>query len=176
MVVVPRTTNHDHASPPLRRSRHEGALGSIMAHTDVYLQRPTIKREISICSKLLQERSGSISLAELSASQPSEKMCTISLFSERSSRSQCYYRVYLCPYIFRLFVSDSSGERLHSQQHGNHLVLSPTGVKQMGDIIRDAMHGITLVDAIGNRIKIPMEWCRTYSVRHAGYVLDRVFC
>jgi hypothetical protein len=34
----------------------------------------------------------------------------------------------------------------------------------MGDIIRDAMHGITLVDAIGKHLQIPMEYCQTYSV------------
>jgi len=40
----------------------------------------------------------------------------------------------------------------------------------MSDIVRDAMHGITLLDAIGNRVQIPMEWCRTYSVCHATSV------
>jgi hypothetical protein len=60
---------------------HETALGSIMAHADVYLHRATTKREIDFGSKLLQQRSGTISLAELSASRPSEKICTISSFS-----------------------------------------------------------------------------------------------
>jgi hypothetical protein len=44
------------------------------------------------------------------------------------------------------------------------------GIKQMGDIIRDTMQGITLVDAIGNRLQIPMEYCRTYSVCTAIYM------
>jgi hypothetical protein len=64
----------------------------------------------------------------------------------------------------------TSTDRHHSRQHSNNLVLSLTGVKQMSDIVRDAMHGITLLDAIGNRVEIPMEWCRTYSVCQAGYV------
>jgi hypothetical protein len=45
----------------------------------------------------------------------------------------------------------------------------------MSDIVRDAMHGITLLDAIGNRVEIPMEWCRTYSVCHATSVLGIIF-
>jgi hypothetical protein len=40
----------------------------------------------------------------------------------------------------------------------------------MSDIVRDAMHGITLLDAIGNYVQIPMEWCRTYPVCHATSV------
>jgi hypothetical protein len=60
---------------------HEAALGSIMAHADVYLHRPTTKRKIDFGSKLLQERSGTISLGELSASRPSERICTISSLS-----------------------------------------------------------------------------------------------
>lgn len=55
---------------------HETALGSIMAQTDVYLGKPAIKREIGICSKLVQGV-GTISLAELSACGPSAKACII---------------------------------------------------------------------------------------------------
>jgi hypothetical protein len=67
-----------------------------------------------------------------------------------------------------LFMATS--ERLQSRSRSNHLVLSPTGIKQMCDIVRDAMHGITLLDAIGNHVQIPMEWCRTYSVCHPSSV------
>ena len=69
----------------------------------------------------------------------------------------------------------TSAERLHSRQHSNHLALSPTGVKQMSDIVRGAMHGITLLDAIGNRVEIPMEWCRTYSVCRASHAPGLIF-
>jgi hypothetical protein len=48
----------------------ETALGSIMAQTDVYLHKPNIKANIGFGSELLQERSGTISLAELSECGP----------------------------------------------------------------------------------------------------------
>ncbi|KIM19822.1 hypothetical protein M408DRAFT_30898 [Serendipita vermifera MAFF 305830] len=49
------------------------------------------------------------------------------------------------------------------QQRHSQVMLSPVGVKQMRDIIRD-VESITLIDAIGNHIRIPMEWCRTYAM------------
>jgi hypothetical protein len=60
---------------------HESELGSIMTHTDAYLDAPVIKSHINTSSKLLQERTGSISLGQLSMFRASENICTASLLS-----------------------------------------------------------------------------------------------
>jgi hypothetical protein len=47
--------------------------------------------------------------------------------------------------------------------------------KQMRDIAQQGIDKITLVDAVGNRIPIPMQWCRTYSVRIGSSHSIRLF-
>ena len=58
----------------------ESELGSIMTHTDAYLGAPAIKSYISTSSKLLQERTGSISLGQLSTPHISGYTCTLLLY------------------------------------------------------------------------------------------------
>jgi hypothetical protein len=77
---------------------HEAALGSIMAQADVYLHKPAIKTDIDICSKLLQEGSGEISLAELSASRPSERS-TLSHLSLKDRTGVNIVAQYVCPTV-----------------------------------------------------------------------------
>jgi hypothetical protein len=59
----------------------ESELGSIMTHTDAYLDAPAIKSHIITSSKLLQERTGSISLGQLSMCHISGHRCMILLLS-----------------------------------------------------------------------------------------------
>lgn len=52
--------------------------------------------------------------------------------------------------------------KFNPQQCTNHLALSPMAIKQIRDTIREGVQGITLVDAIGNHIPIPLHLCRSY--------------
>ncbi|KIM26165.1 hypothetical protein M408DRAFT_197093 [Serendipita vermifera MAFF 305830] len=121
-------------------------LGDIEGHTDVYLQAPGIGEAVENASHALRGCLGSVSLGDLNQIRP----VTLSgyVFTETSLSSRWP--------IFR---------RRRIKQPHNQMALSPLGVKQMQDIIREGVESITLIDAIGNHIRIPMEWCRTYAVR-----------
>jgi hypothetical protein len=59
----------------------ESELGSIMTHTEAYLDKPPIKSGIGTSSKLLQERTGSTSLGQLSMFRAPGNISPVSLLS-----------------------------------------------------------------------------------------------
>jgi hypothetical protein len=75
---------------------------------------------------------------------------------ERSSST------YLLSSLIIWFIHALPTSRFQSQRLSDQLAME---VKQMCNIVQQGMERIILVDAVGNRIPIPMQLCQTYSVR-----------
>ncbi|KIM22877.1 hypothetical protein M408DRAFT_276762 [Serendipita vermifera MAFF 305830] len=99
------------------------ALGSIVSHTEVYLELPTITAHIDRAVQWLLRRNGSVTLEQL--------VCS-------NNHSQIKFL----------------------QQNHNEQLLKV--VKQMNEIVQEAIEKITLVDAVGIRIPISLQLCRSY--------------
>jgi hypothetical protein len=95
--------NVDHGMENLKMTDWlESELGSIMTHTDAYLDAPAIKNCISTSSKLLQERTGSISLGQLSMFGISGNLCTLLPLSTDRTGTEV-----VTEYIFLLIFPDN---------------------------------------------------------------------